>query len=252
MTRFHTQAQLGFPHTLHKANTKNKSKSRSSWGAKTSNPIEDTTDTRGKLKKIERSLWRKQFVLDNYDIPGKYKKYFTGKLRKRETNQLKRQLDPTSNDAPSDLIRVSARTVTLDEDTQVHKMRLMRSQILRILERHLSSDQLPVRQLSLQYWEILDVLVSFNLKTAICCFRVTAKESTEGIKPFQVRRIIQESSEYLNLIVNQELSKGAGKGIGAPRSVRVRFTNGAATSKLMEKMQMEVDGSESSEFSEQQ
>ncbi|KAJ1933315.1 hypothetical protein GGF37_006771, partial [Kickxella alabastrina] len=61
---------------------------------------------------------------------------------------------------------------------------------------------------------------------------------------FQIRKIIRESSEYLNLIVNQELSKGVSRGIGAPRSIRLKFTNSTATSKLIDKMQADIESSE--------
>ncbi|KAJ1895904.1 hypothetical protein LPJ66_004311 [Kickxella alabastrina] len=191
----------------------------------------------GKLQEVERSLWRKQFVLDNFHIPGKYQKYFTGRLRKREQSRMEKQLEQPKED--DNLKRISARTITVDEKTQLKKIDLMRGQILRILERHLSTGDLPVRQLSLQYWEITDVLVSFSLKSAICCYKVTARTADENIQP-----IIRESSEYLNLIVNQELSKGVSRGIGAPRSIRLKFTNSTATSKLIDKMQADIESSE--------
>ncbi|KAJ2783789.1 hypothetical protein GGI15_002451 [Coemansia interrupta] len=208
----------------------------------------DTTSS--KLEGLERSLWRKQLVLDHYDIPGKYLKFFTGRLRKREKGRMEREL--SGNNAGKDggdsqaqgLKRVAARSITVDDDVQARKIDIMRGQILRILERHLASENLPVRQLSLQYWEITDVLVSFNLKTAICCYKVTTKTAESNIQPFQVRKIIRESTEYLNLVVNEELAKGVSRGIGAPRTIRLKFTNSTSTSKLLEKMQAEIDTSD--------
>ncbi|KAJ1642769.1 hypothetical protein LPJ64_005407 [Coemansia asiatica] len=198
-------------------------------------------ESSGKLQDVERSLWRKQLVLDHFFIPGKYQKYFTGRLRKRERSRMEKQLQPAIDSDSTDLKRLSARSVTMDESVQAKKMEMMRSQILRILERYLASGNLPVRQLSLQYWEITDVLVSFNLKTAVCCYKVTANSVEDDVQPFQVRKIIRESTEYLNLVVNQELSKGASRGIGAPRAVRLKFTNSTSTTKLMEMMQAGVD-----------
>ncbi|KAJ1722435.1 hypothetical protein LPJ53_003161 [Coemansia erecta] len=209
----------------------------------------DTTS--GKLEELERSLWRKQLVLDHYDIPGKYLKYFTGRLRKREKGRMERELlsgtgagKVDDSQAQQGLKRVAARSITVDDDVQARKIDIMRGQILRILERHLASENLPVRQLSLQYWEITDVLVSFNLKTAVCCYKVTTKTAESAIQPFQVRKIVRESSEYLNLVVNQELAKGVSRGIRAPRTIRLKFTNSTSTSKLLEKMQAEIDTSD--------
>ncbi|KAJ2372046.1 hypothetical protein GGI05_007704, partial [Coemansia sp. RSA 2603] len=190
-------------------------------GSKKPHTNDDTTS--GKLQELERSIWRKQLVLDHYDIPGKYQKYFTGRLRKREKSRMERELSGRSNDDSQEqgLKRVAARSITVDDNVQARKIEIMRGQILRILERHLASENLPVRQLSLQYWEITDVLVSFNLKTVICCYKVTAKTAEAKIQPFQVRKIIRDSTEYLNLVVNQELAKGVSRGIGAPRTIRL-------------------------------
>ncbi|KAJ1812891.1 hypothetical protein LPJ56_005350 [Coemansia sp. RSA 2599] len=207
-------------------------------------------ESAGRLQDVEHSLWRKQLVLDNFHIPGKYQKFFTGRLRKREKSRMEKQLETATADGgaasgdPTDLKRQSARLVTMDEGVQAKKMEMMRSQILRILERHLASGNLPVRQLSMQYWEITDVLVSFNLRTAVCCYKVTANPGEEDVQAFQVRKIIRESTEYLNLVVNQELGKGASRGIGAPRAVRLKFTNSTSTTKLMELMQASVDAAE--------
>ncbi|KAJ2699503.1 hypothetical protein FB645_005295 [Coemansia sp. IMI 203386] len=224
--------------------TKTKSKrSGSSSASGQKPPAKD--DSAGKLQNVERSLWRKQLVLDHFHIPGKYQKFFTGRLRKRERSRMEKQIQPkNSNSNATDLKRLSARVVTMDENVQAKKMEMMRGQILRILERHLAAGNLPVKQLSLQYWEITDVLVSFNLKTAVCCYKVTAKTAEDSVHPFQVRKIIKESTEYLNLVVNQELDKGASRGIGAPRTVRLKFTNSTSTSKLIELMQASVDATE--------
>ncbi|KAJ2444049.1 hypothetical protein GGF42_006431 [Coemansia sp. RSA 2424] len=194
---------------------------------------------------MKRSIWRKQFVLDNYDIPGRYQKFFTGRLRNRESNRYKRQLEQGKEDSADKVPRIGARAVTMDEEVQHKRVEAMRSLILRILERHLSSAQLPVRQLSMQYWEITDVLVSFNLKTAICCYRVTAKDKEEPIKPFQIRKIIKESTAYLNMVVNQELELTRGRGMGRPRGVNLKFVSGAATDRLMEMLEADVSQSRS-------
>ncbi|KAJ2358637.1 hypothetical protein H4S01_006264 [Coemansia sp. RSA 2610] len=117
--------------------------------------IADRRDTESRLKSVKRSLWGNQFVLDNFDIPGKFQKFFTGRLRKREVRRHERQLNgPVQTD---ELVQVGARNVVVDEALQVRKMRLLRDQIVRILEAQLASDRLPVRQLSLQHWEITDV-----------------------------------------------------------------------------------------------
>lgn len=125
-----------------------------------------TIDT-NELQETKRGIWRKQFVLDHFSIPGKYQKFFTGRLRKREQKKYERQLmDPIARNSllsgDKGLNRISSHAggrnvVTLDEELQLKKMEMLRAQILRILERHLASEQLPVKQLSLQYWEITDV-----------------------------------------------------------------------------------------------
>ncbi|KAJ1831170.1 hypothetical protein LPJ63_004461 [Coemansia sp. RSA 2711] len=177
--------------------------------------IADRRDTESRLKSVKRSLWGNQFVLDNFDIPGKFQKFFTGRLRKREVRRHERQLNgPVQTD---ELVQVGARNVVVDEALQVRKMRLLRDQIVRILEAQLASDRLPVRQLSLQHWEITD---------------------------HDVRRIIGEASEYLNAIVNQELAKGARRKIGTPRSVRIRFVSSTDTSKILERMHAELQAAE--------
>ncbi|KAJ2487491.1 hypothetical protein IWW37_005224 [Coemansia sp. RSA 2050] len=207
---------------------------RSKALAKTASDIADE-----QTQEMERSIWRKQFVLDNYDIPGRYQKFFTGRLRNREANRYKRQLEQTK-EATDKVPRVGARAVTMDEEVQHKRVEAMRSLVLRILERHLSSGQLPVRQLSMQYWEITDVLVSFNLKTAICCYKITAKDKEEPVKPFQIRKVIRESTAYLNMVVNQELNKTRGR----PRAVNLKFVSGSATARLMEMLEADVRQSE--------
>ncbi|KAJ2890700.1 hypothetical protein IWW38_003991, partial [Coemansia aciculifera] len=59
-------------------------------------------------QEMKRSIWRKQFVLDNYDIPGKYKKFFTGRLRNRESNRYKRELEQGKEDSTDKVPRVGA------------------------------------------------------------------------------------------------------------------------------------------------
>ncbi|KAJ2845423.1 hypothetical protein IWW36_004786 [Coemansia brasiliensis] len=191
-----------------------------------SKEIIDTRETQGKLKDIKKDLWQNQFVLKHFEIPGKFQKFFTGRMRKREVNRLDRQLNGTPQ--TDELLRVGPRKMITDEPLQKKKMEMLRSQVLRILEAHLSSEHLPV-------------LVSFNLKSVVCCYKVTSRgKHTDGSRPHEIRRIIEESSAYLGAIVNQELAKGAGKKIGVPRSVRVRFSNGTATSKLIERIQAEM------------
>ncbi|KAJ2464405.1 hypothetical protein GGI03_003249 [Coemansia sp. RSA 2337] len=180
--------------------------------AKTASDIADE-----QTQEMKRSIWRKQFVLDNYDIPGRYQKFFTGRLRNREANRYKRQLEQTKEDATDKVPRVGARAVTMDEEVQLKRVEAMRSLILRILERHLSSGQLPVRQLSMQYWEITD---------------------------YQIRKIIKESTAYLNMVVNQELDQTRGRGTGRPRAVNLKFVSGAATDRLMGMLQANVSQTE--------
>ncbi|KAJ2648048.1 hypothetical protein IWW40_004254 [Coemansia sp. RSA 1250] len=195
-----------------------------------SKKIIDTRDTRGKLKEVKRDLWQNQFVLDHFDIPGKFQKFFTGRMRKREVNRMDRQLNGTPQ--TDELVQVGPRKMVTDEELQKKKMEMLRSQVLRILEKHLSSGNLPV-------------LVSFNLKSVTCCYKVTSRgKQTDGSRPHEIRRIIEESSAYLGAIINQELARGAGRKIGVPRSVRVRFTNGTATAKLLERIQAEMQQKE--------
>ncbi|KAJ2721395.1 hypothetical protein GGI07_004006 [Coemansia sp. Benny D115] len=183
--------------------------------------------------------------MEHFQIPGKYQKFFTGRLRKRERSRMEKQLETKPREEDStELKRIAASTITVDESVQRRKVELMRSQILRILERHLASNSLPVKQLSMQYWEVTDVLVSFNLRTAVCCYKVTAKKDKDGVHPYQIRKIIKDSAKYLNLVVNQELEKGISRGMGAPRTVSLRFTNSASTSKLIELMQDQISASE--------
>ncbi|KAJ2449028.1 hypothetical protein EV183_005119 [Coemansia sp. RSA 2336] len=183
-----------------------------------SKKIIDTRDTKGKLKEVKRDLWQNQFILDHFDIPGKFQKFFTGRMRKREVSRMDRQLNGVPQ--TDELVQVGSRKMVTDEALQKKKMDMLRSQVLRILETHLSSENLPVRQLSLQYWEITDASIH------------------------EIRRIIEESSAYLGAIINQELAKGAGRKIGVPRPVRVRFTNGTVTSKLLERIEAEVQQKE--------
>ncbi|KAJ2826282.1 hypothetical protein FBU31_003488, partial [Coemansia sp. 'formosensis'] len=142
--------QLSSRTSKRSAPTPKKSK-RSKALAKTASDVADEQQ-----QEMKRSIWRKQFVLDNYDIPGRYQKFFTGRLRNREENRYKRELEQTKEDTTDKIPRVGARAVTMDEDVQHKRVEAMRSLVLRILERHLSSGQLPVRQLSMQYWEITD------------------------------------------------------------------------------------------------
>ncbi|KAJ1661936.1 hypothetical protein EV178_006291 [Coemansia sp. RSA 1646] len=213
--------------------------------------IEDTTDTSSRFENLDRMLQRKQFVLDNFDVPSKFQKYFTGRLRKREASRMQRQLEfgkvrngrkvETSND----VVRVNAREITHDEAQQQRKMLLMRGQILRIIERHLSSASLPAHHLSMQNWEIIDVIVTFNLKEAICFYKVTPNAFTEEFGLDKMRRVIDESTDYFNTVVNRELDKGVGKGIGTRKAIRLKFSNGEKMTKLIDKMASEVDKHES-------
>ncbi|KAJ2571220.1 hypothetical protein IW140_001672 [Coemansia sp. RSA 1813] len=198
--------------------------------------IEDTTDTSSRFENLDRMLQRKQFVLDNFDVPSKFQKYFTGRLRKREASRMQRQLEfgkvrngrkvETSND----VVRVNAREITHDEAQQQRKMLLMRGQILRIIERHLSSASLPAHHLSMQNWEIIDV---------------TPNAFTEEFGLDKMRRVIDESTDYFNTVVNRELDKGVGKGIGTRKAIRLKFSNGEKMTKLIDEMASEVDKHES-------
>ncbi|KAJ2082279.1 hypothetical protein H4R24_001726 [Coemansia sp. RSA 988] len=191
------------------------------------------------VNKIKRSIQQNQFVLDNFEIPGKFQKFFTGRLRKRETRKWERKLGLVEKE--SELVKVSARPVVVDPVLQEKKMLMLRDQILRILEMHLSSDQLPTRLLSLQYWEITDVLASFRLSSATCFYRIAINKGEKGkVRPSQVRRVIKESEKYLSAIVNLELAKGATQSIGLPRKVRVRFSNATAKTKLLEQIEDEI------------
>ncbi|KAJ2712761.1 hypothetical protein H4S00_005668 [Coemansia sp. D1744] len=63
---------------------------------------------------------------------------------------------------------------------------------------------------------------------------------TDSVKPQEVRQIIQESSEYLNAVVNQELAGGPNRRIGTNRAVRIKFTNGSKASEIIERMEAEL------------
>ncbi|KAJ2615486.1 hypothetical protein H4S08_001221 [Coemansia sp. RSA 1365] len=191
------------------------------------------------VNKIKRSIQQNQFVLDNFEIPGKFQKFFTGRLRKRETHKWERRLGLVEKE--SELVKVSARPVVVDAVLQEKKMLMLRDQILRILEAHLSAGQLPTRLLSLQYWEITDVLVSFRLSSATCFYRITINKGEKGkVRPSEVRRIIKESEKYLSAIVNLELAKGTIQSIGLPGKVRVKFSNATAKTKLLEQIEDEI------------
>ncbi|KAJ2401583.1 hypothetical protein GGI23_001297 [Coemansia sp. RSA 2559] len=182
--------------------------------------IEDTTDTSSRVENLDRILQRKQFVLDNFDVPSKFRKFFTGRLRKRESSRMKRQLEfgkfrnGRKVDTSNDVVRISAREITQDEAHQQRKMVLMRGQILRIIERHLSSASLPARHLSMQNWEVIDD---------------------------KMHRVIVESTDYFTKVVNRELDNGAGKGIGTRNAIRLKFSNGEESTKLIAEMESEVD-----------
>ncbi|KAJ1758466.1 hypothetical protein GGH19_004306 [Coemansia sp. RSA 1807] len=201
--------------------------------------IVDNKKTHGRLEDLKQNIWEKQFVIDHFEIPGKFQKYFTGRLRKREAKRLDRQINGVPQ--TDELVRIGPRKVVVDENAQLKKMEMLQAQITRILEDHLTSDDLPVRQLSLQYWEITNVLVSFNLKSVVCCYKVTMPDRrTDSVKPQEVRQIIQESSEYLNAVVNQELAGGPNRRIGTNRAVRIKFTNGSKASEIIERMEAEL------------
>lgn len=61
------------------------------------------------------------------------------------------------------------------------------------------------------------------------------------VKPFHIRRIVEESAEYLNMVVNQELAKSVSRNLRTPQNIRLRFTNGTSTTKLLEKLQQQQD-----------
>ncbi|KAJ1801378.1 hypothetical protein LPJ59_000343 [Coemansia sp. RSA 2399] len=241
--RFHAQAPSQFP-SLRKNKVIKSSKEGSK---KASSIIEDTTDTSPRIENLDRILQRKQFVLDNFDVPSKFRKFFTGRLRKRESSRMKRQLeygkfrDGRKVDTSNDVVRVNAREITQDEAHQQRKMVLMRGQILRIIERHLSSASLPARHLSMQNWEVIDVIVTFNLKEAICFYKVTPNEFTESFGLDKMHRVIAESTDYFTKVVNRDLDSGAGKGIGTRNAVRLKFSNGEESTKLIAEMESEVD-----------
>ncbi|KAJ2551082.1 hypothetical protein EV175_003823 [Coemansia sp. RSA 1933] len=211
------------------------------------NIIEDTTDTSPRLESLDRMLQRKKFVLDHFDVPSKFQKLFTGRLRKRETSRMQRQLefgkfrDGKRVDTNDEVVRVNARGVIEDETQQQRKMLLMRGQILRIIERHLSSASLPARHLSMQNWEVVDVIVTFNLREAICFYKVTPNEFTESFGVEKMRRVIDESTDYFNRIVNKELDNGASKGIGTRKAIRLKFRNSERTTKLISEMECEIE-----------
>ncbi|KAJ1792322.1 hypothetical protein LPJ62_000906 [Coemansia sp. RSA 2167] len=191
--------------------------------------IVDNKKTHGRLEDLKQNIWEKQFVIDHFEIPGKFQKYFTGRLRKREAKRLDRQINGVPQ--TDELVRIGPRKVVVDENAQLKKMEMLQAQITRILEDHLTSDDLPVRQLSLQYWEITNVWAS--LLTML-------DRRTDSVKPQEVRQIIQESSEYLNAVVNQELAGGPNRRIGTNRAVRIKFTNGSKASEIIERMEAEL------------
>ncbi|KAJ2300866.1 hypothetical protein IW139_000805 [Coemansia sp. RSA 353] len=191
--------------------------------------IVDNKKTHGRLEDLKQNIWEKQFVIDHFEIPGKFQKYFTGRLRKREAKRLDRQINGVPQ--TDELVRIGPRKVVVDENAQLKKMEMLQAQITRILEDHLTSDDLPVRQLSLQYWEITNVWASLL---------TMPDRRTDSVKPQEVRQIIQESSEYLNAVVNQELAGGPNRRIGTNRAVRIKFTNGSKASEIIERMEAEL------------
>ncbi|KAJ2352042.1 hypothetical protein GGF43_003858, partial [Coemansia sp. RSA 2618] len=79
--------------------------------------------TRGSIQEVKQDLWQKQFVLDNFEIPGKYQKFFTGRMRKREAQRLDRRINgPPQSD---ELMRIAARKMVTDEKTQEKKMDML-------------------------------------------------------------------------------------------------------------------------------
>ncbi|KAJ2777421.1 hypothetical protein H4R18_005164 [Coemansia javaensis] len=172
---------------------------------------------RGRVEDVAHSMRQNQYVLDNFEVPGRYKKFLTGKARKREAARWARRLaEPGDGDGDGDggdLVRVAARAVVEDEDAQRRRAEMLRGQILRILEAHLAAGQLPTRLLSLQHWRITH---------------------------YHVRRAVRESAAYLTAVVARELARGAARSIGAPRAVRLRFVNGAVTPALEAQMQAEI------------
>ncbi|KAJ2715188.1 hypothetical protein H4R19_001339 [Coemansia spiralis] len=192
---------------------------------------------RGRIEDVKDSLRQQQYVLDNFEIPGKYQKFLTGKMRKREVAQWDRKLAGPDEDG---LVRVAARSVVVDKQAHDRKADMLSGQIKRILEAHLAGDQLPVRQLSLQYWEIAQVIVAPSLRSAVCYYQLTSSSSRDDMRPYHVRQAVQDSAAYLSAVVNQELAKGAGRSIGATRPVRVRFVNGVLTPALADAMQAEI------------
>ncbi|KAJ2515430.1 hypothetical protein GGI11_003767 [Coemansia sp. RSA 2049] len=202
--RFHTQSPVLLP-SSRETKTMRKLKASSK---KTGSIIEDTTDTSSKLKNLDRMIQRKKFVLDHFDVPSKFQKFFTGRLRNRESNRMQRQLEYGKSDngrkpepKSDDVVRVNAREVVGDDDNQHRKIHLLRRNILRILENHLSSGLLPAHHLSMQNWEITD---------------------------------------HFNNVVNYELEKGVARGIGIRNKIQLQFSNGEVMDKLLDGMKSEI------------
>ncbi|KAJ2617115.1 hypothetical protein EV177_000723 [Coemansia sp. RSA 1804] len=214
--RFHTQSPVLLP-SSRETKTMRKIKASSK---KAGSIIEDTTDTSSKLKNLDRMIQRKKFVLDHFDVPSKFQKFFTGRLRNRESNRMQRQLEyGKSNNGRKpepkndDVIRVNAREVAGDDDNQHRKIHLLRRNILRILENHLSSGLLPAHHLSMQNWEITDVTLEW---------------------------LIKEATEHFNNVVNYELEKGVARGIGIRNKIQLQFSNGEVMDKLLDGMKSEI------------
>ncbi|KAJ2513302.1 hypothetical protein H4217_006408 [Coemansia sp. RSA 1939] len=214
--RFHTQSPVLLP-SSRETKTMRKLKASSK---KTGSIIEDTTDTSSKLKNLDRMIQRKKFVLDHFDVPSKFQKFFTGRLRNRESNRMQRQLEYGKSDngrkpepKSDDVVRVNAREVVGDDDNQHRKIHLLRRNILRILENHLSSGLLPAHHLSMQNWEITDD---------------------------KMHRLIKEATEHFNNVVNYELEKGVARGIGIRNRIQLQFSNGEVMDKLLDGMKSEI------------
>ncbi|KAJ2754575.1 hypothetical protein H4S06_003564 [Coemansia sp. BCRC 34490] len=233
--RFHTQSPVLLP-SSRETKTMRKLKASSK---KAGSIIEDTTDTSSKLKNLDRMIQRKKFVLDHFDVPSKFQKFFTGRLRNRESNRMQRQLEYGKSDngrkpepKSDDVIRVNAREVAGDDDNQHRKIHLLRRNILRILENHLSSGLLPAHHLSMQNWEITD--------GAICLYTVTPNEFTESFGMDKMHRLVKEATEHFNNVVNYELEKGVARGIGIRNRIQLQFSNGEVMDKLLDGMKSEI------------
>ncbi|KAJ2795947.1 hypothetical protein H4R21_004909, partial [Coemansia helicoidea] len=139
--------------------------------------VSQRAHARGRIEEVKDSLRQRQYVLDNFEVPGKFQKFLTGKMRKREVARWDRKLAGPDEDG---LVRVAARSVVVDAQLQDRKAEMLSGQIKRILEAHLASGQLPVRQLSMQHWEITEVIVAPSLRSAVCYYQLTggAREKT--------------------------------------------------------------------------